>query len=182
MSKYFCTSLFLSLFLSFAALADNNIYTPYIGADYAFARAKASGIKPVYHSGAVNVGTKYNDYFGTELFYQQSGSESKKTGNGKYKSSYRAYGLDMAAYLPLTCDHHLDLLATAGVGEYVLSKKLSGFKHHNDSGIGYRFGGGVMFNLDENISLRVLARYIDLKNISGYDHMVEYSTGLRYHF
>lgn len=173
----------LSLSFGTAARADDFVYIPYIGADYAYVRANAHSMRPAYHAGSVNIGTKYNDFFGTEMFYQQTGSESKKiSSNQKYKSSYRAYGLDVSAYLPLGCYHQADLFATAGFGEYVFNKKFSGEKHRNDSGYGYRFGGGLVFNLNENVSLRTLVRYINLDKVSGYDHMVEYAAGIRYHF
>lgn len=162
---------------------DTNKYVPYVGADYGYISAKADSVKPKYHAFGVNVGTRYNRHFGTELFYQQTGSDSKKLDeSSKFKSSYRAYGLDAAAYLPLDCINRYDLFATAGVGEYVFKKKFTGEKHHNDSGWGYRFGGGMMFNLDHHLSLRAMVRYVKLDGVSNFDHLVEYTAGIRYHF
>lgn len=171
-----------ALCFSSVAHAEDYAYIPYIGLDYGYINAHAAGTKPTYQAGGINIGTKYNDFFGTELFFQQTGSDSKKIADGKYKSSFRAYGLDIAAYLPLGCEHRLDIFATTGIGEYVFNKKFTGDKHHNDSGYGYRFGSGLMFNLDENISFRAAVRYVNLDKISGYDHMMEYSAGIRYHF
>lgn len=182
MYKNLSAALLLGIIAATSAQAAEYTYTPYVGADYAFTNAVVKGTRPSYNGINFNFGTKYNDYFGTELFFQQTTSDSKNTAIGKYKSSYRAYGLDIAAYLPLSCYHTFDFVATAGVGEYVLNKKITPQKHHNDSGIGYRLGGGFMYNMTENISIRALARYIGTDKISSYDHMVEYSLGLRYHF
>lgn len=164
------------------AHADDFEYTPYAGVDYGYVEASAKSLNPNYHAAGINLGTKYNDYFGTELFFNQSGSDAKKTNGGKYKTSYRAYGLDATVYLPLGCYRTFDLIATAGIGEYVFEEKLNGGKHHDNSAWGYRIGAGVMYNLTENISLRVLVRYVGLDGISNFDHLNEYTLGLRYHF
>ncbi len=175
-------SLAAAVLVSLPAQAAELKYIPYLGLDYAYVEASAKSLNPNYHAAGINLGTKYNDYFGTELFFNQSGSDAKKTNSGKYKTSYRAYGLDIAAYLPLGCYHTFDLTATAGIGEYVFEEKLNGGKHHKNSAWGYRIGAGLMYNLSENISLRVLVRYVGLDNIAPFDHFNEYTLGLRYHF
>ncbi len=172
----------VSALLAFPVLAQDFKYIPYTGIDYGFINAKAVGMKPNYHAFGVNLGTKYNDYFGTELFFSQTGTESKQTDSGKYKTSYRAYGLDMAAYLPMGCYHTIDLFATTGIGEYIFKEKLSGGKHHDNSAWGYRIGAGLMYNLTENLSFRALVRYVGLDGIANIDHLTEYTAGLRYHF
>jgi hypothetical protein len=182
MTKIFPFLAVSAILATSAAQAQNYDYTPYIGADYAYSQAHAQGIKPVYHAASVNLGSRYNDYFGTELFYTQTGSDSKKTSNGKYKSSYRGYGLDMAAYLPLGCEQRFELTASIGLGEYVFNKKIGNEKHHNDSGFGYRFGGGFLYHLSGHTAFRLMARHIETDHISGYDHMTEYLAGLRYYF
>ena len=170
-----------TLALCFTNAASAREYVPYIGADYTYATAHASeGLRPHYQVFDLNVGTKYNPYFVTEVFYAQSASEHKKIEDGKLKTSYRAYGLDLATYLP--CTTHADLFLTGGLGEYVLKYQLTGQKHQKDSGMGYRLGGGLMLNFNEHVSLRLLARYVALDQISDVNHMVEYGLGLRYHF
>lgn len=184
MKKILLSALFISTAAAAAAnAAETSAYIPYIGVDYSYIDAKANAVKPHYNSMGFNIGTKYNDYFGTEVFYQQTSSDSKKIkADEKLKTSYRAYGLDIATYLPLGCYHQFDLLATAGIGEYVFKKKLTGGKHHNDSGWGYRIGAGAMYNIDENISLRILARYVGIDKVSDFKHLAEYSAGIRYNF
>lgn len=162
--------------------AETPAYVPYIGLDYAYVSAKASRVKPHYNAAQFNIGTKYNPYFGTELFYQQSGSDSKKIASGKFKSSYRAYGLDVNAYMPLGCYQTTELFATAGIGEYVFKQKFAPVKHKNNGAIGYRIGGGLLYNLTDNVSFRLGARYVGLDRISNLDHMTEYFAGLRYYF
>lgn len=179
----------LSVFVMLAAAlaptalkAETKSYIPYIGLDYAYTAAKAHQLKPHYNVAQFSIGTKYNSYFGTELFYQQSGSDSKKIADGKFKSSYRAYGLDVNAYLPLGCYRTTELFATAGIGEYVFKQKFHPLKHKNNSAVGYRIGGGVMYNLTENVSLRFGARYVGLDRIDILNHLTEYFAGLRYYF
>ena len=185
MKKIFSVGLCLSVFcfsLNVKA-AEKFDYIPYFGVDYAFADAKASKVKPSYHLLNLNVGTKYNKFFGTEAFFEQSSSDTKKIdASNKLKTSYRAYGLDVFAYQPLGCYNTFDLFGTIGLGEYVFKSKFNKEKHNNDNAWGYRVGAGLAYNFDENISLRAVARYVGLNDISKVDHMYEYSLGLRYHF
>ena len=169
-----------TLALCFAHAASARDYVPYIGADYQYVTAHASeGLRPRYQVFDLNVGTKYNSYFGTEVFYAQSASEHKKIEDDKLKT-YRAYGLDLATYLP--CTTHANLFLTGGVGEYVFKYHFAGQKNLKDTGIGYRMGGGLMLNLNEDFSLRLLARYVALDKVSDINHLTEYGIGLRYHF
>lgn len=178
--KYTLSALTLLTLTSaaFNVKAQDFEYIPYIGLDYSYIDANAKSASPYYNSGTFNLGTKYNDYFGTELFYQQSDRYSKN----ELKTSYRAYGLDINAYLPLGCYHTFDAFVTAGVGEYVFKFDPNGAKSYNENALGYRWGGGLIYNMSENISLRAAVRYINLDLISDYDHMMEYSLGLRYYF
>ena len=164
------------------ANADNYDYVPYIGADYTFAKAHAIKAKPEYNIAGIHIGSEYGKYFSTELFYNQSTYDNNYIADQKKRSSYRAYGLDLMSYLPLDCEHRFDLIGTIGVGEYVFAKKLKGEKHHNDSGWGYRFGGGLKYKLTQNWQIRALARYVNFDGISDFDHQIEYSAGVEYHF
>ena len=68
----------LALMTAGQAHADEDFkYTPYVGIDYTYSNAYADSMKPNYNSGSVNVGTMYNQFFGTELFYQYSDSATK---------------------------------------------------------------------------------------------------------
>lgn len=167
---------------SAASAVDKYHYTPYIGANYIYSDAKAKGFSPNYHNGGVIIGSDYSPYFGTELFFNQSGSDSNRAAIGKIKTSYRAYGLDMLAYLPLGCAKKFSLAATAGIGEYVFKHKLSGQKHHNEHGYGYRFGGGVRWAFTSHWQTKLLARYVKFDAVDGFNHAVEYSLGVEYHF
>ena len=69
-----------------------------------------------------------------------------------------------------------------GAGEYVFESKLNKDKHNTESAFGYRFGGGFIYNIDENISIKAVMRYVDLNDISKVNHLYEYSLGLRYYF
>lgn len=180
------TTFFLSLPL-FAvncslAQADSYRYAPYFGADYAYAKAHVSSAKPEYNIGGIHLGSEYSKYFSTELFYGQSTYDNNNIHAAKTRTSYRSYGLDLMAYLPLDCDNRFDLVGTLGAGEYVFAKKIKGEKHHNDAGWGYRFGGGLKYNLNHHWQVRALARYVNFDNVSDFDHQMEYSAGVEYHF
>lgn len=163
-------------------------YKPYVAADYHYTDANAHKESPYYNSGSVSVGTSYNKYFGTELFYQYSNDykKSNRTTGEKRSSQFQAYGLDMIGYLPLGCDQVFSLLGTIGIGEYKFEKKNGfmtiGSHKHNDSGYGYRAGLGAQYQIDENWSVRAIARYIGLDKVKDFDHMMDYSMGVKYSF
>ena len=185
MKKIFSIGPFLSVvFFAFVANATDNFeYIPYIGIDYGYVDAKTSYAKPSYNLLNLNVGTKYNQNFGTEAFFAQSSSDATViNSDNKIKTSYRAYGIDVFAYLPLGCYKTFELFGTMGAGEYVFESKLNKDKHNTESAFGYRFGGGFIYNIDENISIKAVMRYVDLNDISKVNHLYEYSLGLRYYF
>ncbi len=174
------------LLLSANAMAEENYtYRPYVGLDYVYSNANAEGMKPNYSSAAINFGTMYNKYFGTELFYQYSDKDKNhNASHEKLRTSFQAGGLDMYGYLPLGCEQRFSLLGTAGVGMYKFRKSYSSLalKGGNDSGYGYRLGAGIMYDIDDNWSIRALARHVNLDGVEGFDHMMEYSAGIRYNF
>lgn len=171
-----------ALVSSTSAKADKYNYVPYVGATYSFASAHADSAKPHYNIGGIYVGSEYGKYFGTELFYNQSTYSNNYINNIKTRTSYRSYGLDLAAYLPFGCENRFNLIATTGVGEYVFAKKVKGDKHHNDSGWGYRFGGGIKYSFTQNWQAKALVRYVNFDGVSDFDHQTEYSLGVEYHF
>lgn len=163
-------------------------YNPYVGINYNYTDANAHRQSPYYNSASINLGTSYNKYFGTELFYQYSDSykKSNKTTGEKRSSDFQAYGLDLMGYLPLGCDQVFSLIGTVGIGEYKFEKKNGymtiGSHKHNDSGYGYRAGLGAQYDLDENWTIRGIARYVGLDQVKDFDHMMEYSAGIKYNF
>ena len=178
---FFASATIISLICS-QSFADTYKYVPYIGVAYTRATARADTAKPEYNIGSLYIGSEYGKYFGTEIFYGQSSYKKNYIADVKTRTSYRAYGLDLAAYLPLGCDNRFDLVAAVGAGEYVFAKKIAGEKHHNDSGWGYRFGGGLKYHLDDNWQIKTLARYVKFNDISDFDRQSEYSIAAEYHF
>lgn len=178
----FFTSLATFSLVCAQSFADSYKYVPYVGASYTYALAHANSASPEYNVGGIYIGSEYGKYFGTEIFYNQSTYDKNFINNIKTRTSYRSYGLDLAAYLPLGCENSFDLVATIGAGEYVFAKKAHGEKHHNDSGWGYRFGGGFKYHLDENWQIKPLVRYVKFNKISDFDHQTEYALSMEYHF
>jgi opacity protein-like surface antigen len=167
----------LCFYTNNALAADEYEYTPYLGVGYDFSHTSRAKDTADYSAAQVYIGSDYSRYFGTELFFAQSDNNKK---GSAVKTSYRAYGLDLAAYLPLT--DGFSLLATAGIEERVLKRKLYSEKHRNEHGYGYRFGGGLRYNVTENWRIRMVARYINFDGISGVRHAAEYTTGIEYVF
>ena len=186
--KYTVSSLMMAasvLALSANANAAEYDFKPYVGLDYNYTYADAEEHTPKYNSLSVNLGTEYNQYFGTELFYQYSDEAKTHDYIFESKTSFQAYGLDLMGYLPLGCDQEYSLIGTIGIGEYKFDeevKEIIGSRDYDDHGIGYRFGGGLQYKIDDKFSVRGLARYVNMNGIDGLDDMWEYSAGIRYNF
>ena len=168
--------------IALATSANALEFRPYVGAQY---NVTSHSIKNVHtnmdmHSYSVFVGTDYNRYFGTEVFYQNSNKWHKVIGGNKVKADFAAYGLDAYGYLPLGCDRVWSLLGTAGIASYKYDYD-DGVKG-DDHGLGYRLGAGMQYNITNTIAVRGLARYIWADKLDGFDHMMEYSLGVKYSF
>ena len=180
MNKMFLAVCCAFLFWGQSVKAENK-YVPYIGVDASYSRAKTSHTSPKYGGAYINLGTTYNTYFGTEIFYHQTFSNAKQiNANDKYKTSYRAYGLDAIATLHV--HSKFDLAASLGLATYVLSEKKTNMTHATDEGIGYRFGVGAVYHLTSRIDIRANARYVKTDHISNLKHLGEYTFGMRYFF
>lgn len=179
---------FVLTFLAFSTLIDGNVYadsykyTPYVGMGYDFSKIQAGKLRPEYNGGTVYVGSDYSKYFGTEVFFSQSLSRKNGQTPHKLKSSFRAYGLDVAAYLPLGCSQKFSLMATAGWGEYIFNLKQQGAKHHNEHGYGYRLGGGIKYALDNHWQTRLVVRHVSFDKLDMLNQTMEYSLNVEYHF
>lgn len=167
------------------AKAEMN-YNPYVAISYNYSDGNAENYNPYYNSGTVSIGSSYNQYFGTELFYQHSNNYTKRYNGEKTQTWMQAYGLDLYGYIPLFCEQKFALVGTAGVAAYDIGKKSItedfGKDKFNDSGIGFRFGGGMQYSLDENWDIRAIARYVKLNKVDSYDHLMEYTAGVKYNF
>ena len=179
MKKIFITALLVSFTFAHMVNAENH-YRPYIGTDVSFNKAKTRFIRPEYAGAIINLGTTYNTYFGTEIFYHQTTSSTKTYTGTKYKTSFRAYGLDAVITLPVYSKFDLNL--NVGVGSYLFKEKLLGTHHGSDEGIGYRFGGSGVYHFSNRLAGRLCARYIKFNNISNLKHSAEYTVGARYYF
>lgn len=169
--------------LAMAATANaDTSFKPYVGVDYNYNNSNNFN----YNSGTVNVGTQFNDYFGTEVFYQKSDDDVKNVRHSAEKetTSFDAYGLDLMGYLPMGCEQEFALIGSAGVGEYTVDKSYNwtGYRNTNDHGIGYRFGLGAMYNVTNDVAVKAMARYVKFNQIEDFSDMMEYTAGVRYSF
>lgn len=202
-----------------------NRIRPYIGLDIAATKMKFGKGKPDYalkdeetgekyfkdklNSISAVVGAKVNPNFGIEAYYQQS-SKGKKTSTwtehytptdyetevGKSTLSYKSYGVDLIAYLPVV--QEFELLAALGLGQYDFEAKYTetdtdyhgGIVSHTETDVdnkdfdslGIRLGLGAQYNITNHVALRGMVRYVKLDKDDYVKNLVEASLGLRYLF
>lgn len=156
----------------------------YIGADYVYSRVKfgspATHMKKNFNSGMVNIGAEMYDYYGWELFYQQS-RKGKKTHDGeKHSAKFLAYGMDVYGYAPIMCSP-LNLVGTLGFANYRFDMTYPDVSSKKQNRIGYRAGAGLQYNLTDHVSMRVIGRYsyVGMKRVN---NLKEITAGLRYTF
>ena len=158
--------------VAFAASANATEYTPYVAADYTYTDATFE-----VNGGKIALGTEYNKNFGTEIFYQRTGSDRVHSQNGTDEFSIQSYGLDAYGYLPLGCDQVVSLVGTAGIAEY----KLSNDTANTDKGMGERLGLGVQYAVSENTTVRAMYRHAWIHD-SVVNEVDEFTVGFRYAF
>lgn len=124
------------------------------------------------HSASVVLGTKVTPYAGVEAFYQLSKKEHK----ANYRSQIQAYGADVLGYLPLGCYGEYEVLASAGLGQYTAK-----YNKDQDSGLGYRLGAGLQYNVTDNWAVRAMYRHVWVDK-SILNSINEFSLGVRYSF
>ena len=157
-------------------------FRPYAGAQYNLTSVASQSPDVDMHSYSVFVGTDYNRFFGTEIFYQNSNKWHKNINGVKQKVDFDAYGLDVYGYLPLGCDRVFSLLGTAGIANYDFDSANEIEGKGSDNGLGYRLGVGAQYSFTNNIALRGIVRYIWTDKLDEMDHFMEYSLGLKYSF
>lgn len=168
--------------IALATSANALEFRPYVGAQYNLTSPSVKYMPNMdMHTYSVFVGTDYNRYFGTEVFYQNSNKWHKVVNGAKTKVDFAAYGLDAYGYLPLGCDRVWSLLGTAGIANYDFDGD-QGAGKEEDNGLGYRLGAGLQYNVTNNIAVRGLVRYIWADKLDMMDHMMEYSLGVKYSF
>ena len=188
MKKLLCTAAVL-VAVTMPAQADD-LFNPYIGADYQLTRLNYDGGEEDNFNGFnVHVGNRFNDYFGVELGYFRTGEESS-TGDiagvpVTIKGKLYGATLDALGYYPVTQDKSIELIGTAGVS-YIrgeVDATVGGVNVSDDaSEWGFRAGAGAQYNITDNVNVRGLARYqtADLDDIA--DEAWVYTFGMNYSF
>ena len=168
-------------FLALSANANALEFRPYVGVQYNYTEVDAEEVKPDMNSYSIVIGTEYNRYFSTEVFYQNSDKSNDKIDGIKIKSDFAAYGLDAYAYLPLGCDRVWSVFATAGIANYD-SDTTSVNGKSEDNGLGYRIGAGIQYSITNDLAVRAIARHIWADKLEDVDDMKEFSLGVKYAF
>lgn len=165
-------------------------YCPVVGADFVYSVLNFSNNNELikdyaedeYKAFSLSLGAKFNPYFGIEGFYQHSEegeSNQRNYTEGKLKTSYIAYGVDLIGYLP-THQPNVNLLGSIGIGQYKFEGKYKTISEKEDK-IGIRFGLGLQSNINENVSFRLMGRYSHI-NSDAVDNMIDLNAGLRFYF
>lgn len=165
--------------VAFAGAANAYDFTPYVAADYTYTDAQNAF---EVNGGKIALGTEYNKYFGTEIFYQRTGSDRVHSSEGTDEFSLQSYGLDAYGYLPLGCDQVVSLVGTAGIAFDDIKYKTDGANRETEHGMSYRLGAGVEYDISSNLAVRALYRYSFADKLAGLDRMNEYSVGVKYSF
>ncbi len=163
---------------------------PVVGADFVYSVLNFSNDNELikdyaedeYKAFSLSLGAKFNPYFGIEGFYQHSEegeSNQRNYTEGKLKTSYIAYGVDLIGYLPTDVDH-VNLLGSIGLGEYEFEGKYKTINEKEDK-IGIRFGLGLQSSINENVSFRLMGRYSNV-NTDYVDNIIDLTAGLRFYF
>lgn len=183
-------ALLLAGVASLFATAANAEIKPYIGLDGNYSTLDwaydiENSVEDDYQSVSLIAGAKVVRNFGLEAFYQLSGGEknlgASYAGDGYFHSRFTAYGVDALGYLPLGCEGKVELIAGAGVGEYIFKVRNVGNGTTKDHSTGYRLNAGVQYNLTENWSLRGMYHHVYTQK-SYVDAIDEFSVGVRYNF
>ena len=165
--------------LAFTASANAYDFTPYVAADYTYTDMQNTA---EVNGGKIAVGTDYNKYFGTEVFYQRTGSDRVHHEEGTDEFSLQSYGLDVYGYLPLGCEQKVSLIGTAGFAFEDVKYKEPTENRATEHGVGYRLGAGAQYNVNEALAVRALYRYTFTDKLGEMDHMNEFSFGVKYAF
>lgn len=170
---------------------------PVVGLDYVYSKLNTNKVttdkdgkqdifKKNFNAFAFSAGAKIDSHFGLEAFYQQSEQKSKITkvekGSYKVRLKYKVFGLDALGYMPIAPLPQLDLVGSLGTGYYRFEGKDMFFgEKKTKHKLGFRAGLGVQYNVTENVSARVMARY-NYNNTDFVDSFVDLTAGFRFYF
>ena len=169
-------------YLAFAASmislnAHAFILSPHVGLDYVSATPNGYGDIDSLNGGAVSVGIKALGFLSVEGFYQQYASTDAFGGS---KTKPAAYGIDLVSdTLNLGV---VELLTTVGYGKYTLDGGNLDKKMDKFEGTAYRAGIGAQFNLNDNIGIRAMYRYVFPEDDTFKKNVQELTVGIRYYF
>jgi opacity protein-like surface antigen len=163
---------------------NNEIFKPYIGADYVYSQAKVGGqakhAKKDYNSWMVNVGTDIAHYTSVEAFFQQSGDRKNRLPSENITSKFYAWGLDFYGRMPIDCTG-FNLLGSLGAANYNTKFEYKPGGSIDKQRVGYRAGIGFSYDFTNNMSMRVMGRY-SYVGMRDFNHLMEVTAGLRYTF
>jgi len=111
----------------------------------------------------LNVGTKFNEYFGAELgygFFQKTKLFNSAGGNPRVKASN--LHLDVMGYAPVADEWNL--VGALGVGR--MNTKVTSINNNTKHKTGVRVGAGVQYAFDDCLAARLMARYQKVGNSS----------------
>ena len=143
----------------FSTEAKAFIVSPHVGLDYVSATPNGFGDIDSLNGGAVSAGVKVLGFLSVEA---------------------AAYGIDLVSdTLNLGV---VELLTTVGYGKYTLDGGTLDKKMKDFEGSAYRAGIGAQFNLNDNIGIRAMYRYVFPEDDTFKKNVQELTVGIRYYF
>lgn len=187
MKRFYFYALVIYLLTAFivSARAEPSVIRPYVGADYTFHDFDLKGGDEVFddtlHGGNVHFGARFNEYLGAEIGYFATKTAKNSDVAGTEfdtKVKWEGLTLDAFGYYPAG---PVELVATGGVSWADGTAAVNGFEFSEDE-FGYRAGGGLQYNVSENVSVRGLVRWqsADFKGFA--EDAITYSAGINYSF
>ncbi len=173
MKKIYLT--LFAMFLSFNANAF--VVSPHVGLDYVSTTTNGFGSFDNLNGVSLNAGVKTLGFLSVEAFYQKFKSQNALNGTNAKPESY---GIDIVSdTLNLGV---VEVLTSVGYAKYTLDGGNLNGKMKDFEGSAYRLGFGGQININENLGVRAMYRYVFPDSNFLKKNAQELTIGLRYYF
>jgi Outer membrane protein beta-barrel domain len=132
---------------------------------------------PSYLDGVeADVGWRFNRYYSVEASYSYFTGSKNPMGGGSYTNTLQTGSIDALGYLPLGRLTPWALYADVGATMYFESASTASASDHSDD-FGGRAGGGLQYQFDQDLGLRVGGRY-EWANLTNMKSAAVFTVGL----
>lgn len=149
--------------------------------------------------GNIHIGARLGKYLGIEAGYFHNIDKDKDIAAGTLVGpgtialaafstnvETKGFSLDLMGYIPIDQSSKLELIATGGLtytqAEIELSSAAVGVDKADEDEFGFRLGGGLQYNITDDLNLRGLVRYQSADFEDAVEDAWTYSAGINYLF